>query len=253
MTIWESILLGILQGLTEFLPISSSGHLFLAEILFGFESSLSFVCFLHFGTLVAVVLFYFDKIALLLKKPKKDKKLSKLVVATLCTLPFAVAIKLLFDDSLFRFVLPFGFLASILLLTTSSFVKTKKRTLKRMPLWNFAVCGIVQGFAVLPGLSRSGSTISTLKFFGLNDNENAEFSFLLSIPIIIASCAVECFEVFSADASSQPWFCILVGVLTSFVVGFASIKFFVSALQKNTFLYFAFYLVFPFLLSLLVL
>lgn len=255
MTIWESILLGVLQGLTEFLPISSSGHLFLAQKLFSLDADLAFDCFLHCGTLLAVILVYFKKIVQLVKKPRKDNLLRNLLIASACTFVVALPIKLFTEENFFYTLLPFGFALSIAAILLSEFIKKKKYALKlkRAPLYVVALCGFVQGFALLPGLSRSGSTISTLRCFSVTYEESAEFSFLLSVPIIVASAAVEALELLVLQQSTVSVLCIVAGSVTSFIVGLAVIKLFLNSLKKGNLLYYAFYLCVPLLLSVLIL
>ena len=250
MTIWQSLLLGILQGLTEFLPVSSSGHLILASSLFEIDSDIFFDVMLHFGTLLAVFIVYFKSIIGLFRKGNY-KKLLYLIIASIPTFVLALLVKLFVSEKLLCSLLPIGFALTIVMLTLSHYLGKDRVALTDKPL-PAIITGVVQGIAVLPGLSRSGSTISTLRLFGVRAEECAEFSFLMSIPVIAGSVAVECYGAFSASMTVN-WLNVAVGMAAAALSGLLAIKIVKKALQKANFIWFAVYLVIPLLLSIIIL
>ncbi len=186
----EYLFLGFLQGLTEFLPISSSGHLYLAETYLGLKPDLNLTILLHVGSMLAVVVFFRKEIFRIFKntffptKSNNDLLGWKLIVATICTVPVALMIKPFFDD-----FLSIETVAITLMITACFiFVAEKYRSQKNILTWNTAILlGLFQGIAVIPGISRSGLTIAILILLGLRRKLSAEISFLLSIPTIIGA------------------------------------------------------------------
>ncbi len=249
MNFWESVFLGVLQGFTEFLPVSSSGHLILVSKLFNIESNLFFDVMLHFGTLIAVILVYFKSIKALFTLNGR-KKLLLLVIASIPTFIIAFVVKLFVKEDLLTSLLPIGFALTIVLLVLNNILHKEKFsvTQKYLPA---VICGVVQGIAVMPGLSRSGSTISTLGVFGVKSEECGEFSFLLSIPVILGSVVVEGYQALTAPTATN-WILVVVGVVVSGVSGFIALKLVNKILNSSKFVYFAFYLVIPLILSILV-
>lgn len=252
MTVLESLFLGLLQGFTEFLPVSSSGHLMLAQKLFDIEASLFFDVMLHVGTLFAVVIAMRKSLWQTLRHPVADKKFLYLVLASIPTFALALLVKLFVPESLMQKLLPLGFAATIVLIVLSDKLSKPKLRLADAKVLPCIVTGIAQGVAVFPGLSRSGATISTMKFFGINASDAAEFSFLLSIPVILASAAVEIWEVAHAEISVQ-WLTVAVGVVAAFLSGLVSVTVVMRAVKHNRWIWFAVYLTIPLILSLIVL
>ena len=197
MNIFVLILLCLIQGLTEFLPVSSSGHLLLLEQIFGLENNLLLLnLFLHLSTLFAVIIFYRKILLKLLKRPFQPLTF-KLILSTIITVFIAIAYKKLnIDGYVFIIYGPCFILTSIILMLTNKFQKSaivmKQKTVSTK---SAIAVGVVQGFAVLPGLSRSGSTIASLIFCGNDEDTSMTYSFLLSIPIIFGGFILECFEV----------------------------------------------------------
>ena len=186
MSYFQSLILGLVQGLTEFLPVSSSGHILLTGELLGATPSLAFDLILHVATLIAVVVFYRKSIISRLKKPFTKSNLY-LVLATVITAPLALLLrKTVGDFPVSR--LPIFFLATACLLVIGSFFGKGN---KPVTLRKSAIIGLTQGLACIPGLSRSGSTISVALAMGVEKNEATEFSLLMSIPIILGSAIVE--------------------------------------------------------------
>lgn len=266
MQLWQAFVLGLIQGLTEFLPVSSSGHLTFLQRVFGVNiggAELFFNIILHLGTLVAVCIIFWRDILDLFKKPFKT--LLYLVVATI---PAAVAGLLLDDvisDSLMGgkdvgvvLAVFFAFTAAVLL-ATEFYAKRKKREL---PLcWSTTLpMGFAQAVAILPGISRSGSTIAAGTVSGAKSDDVANFSFLMSIPVILGSFLVSVFGIVkdavggdqavlqSFGASSIVG--IIVGVVASAVTGFLAIKLMLKVIKRANYKWFSLYLI---LLSLTIL
>lgn len=255
MEIWQAIVLGLTQGLTEFLPVSSSGHLAFMMRVFGVsEGGLFFSIILHLGTLVAVCAVYYKDILALFKKP--FKALLYLIVASV---PAGVA-GLLLDDVIEKNLLGSKHLGIILavffavtatvLFVTEIFVKKRQNEL---PLcWRTAIpMGLAQAVAILPGISRSGSTICAGTLAGGKSEDVAKFSFLMSIPVILGSFAVslakglykgEIQADFAANGSAYGW-CIALGFIISAISGLFAIKVMLKIIQKANYKWFSLYLV----------
>lgn len=251
MTVLESLFLGLLQGFTEFLPISSSGHLILAQKIFDIPGSLFFDVMLHIGTLGAVCLAFRHSLWQTIRHPVADKRLVYLLVASIPTFIVALLVKLFVPEEVMEKLLPVGFALTATLIVLADKLSMSKFRLEQAQPWKIALTGLVQGVAVLPGLSRSGSTISTMKLLGTNSTDAAEFSFLLSIPVILASAAVEGWEVLSAQIT-VPWHCVAIGIVAAFVSGWVSISMVMRAIKTKNWMIFAVYLIVPFCLSLIV-
>jgi undecaprenyl-diphosphatase len=257
MSIWQAVVLGLVQGLTEFLPVSSSGHLVFFQRILNIDlgtMDLFFDIMLHLGTLVAVCAVLWKDILALFKKPFKT--LLYLIVATI---PAAVA-GLIFDDMIEEHIysgayvgifLAVGFiLTAALLFATEWYAKKKEATL---PLcWKVTLSmGIGQMFAILPGLSRSGTTIACGTFAGGKREEVSKFTFLLSIPIILGSFLVSLVKGLYkgelqnslASASSTFGWAVALGVIVAALSGLLAIKVMLKAIQKANYKWFSLYLV----------
>ena len=200
MNILESIIMGLIQGLTEFLPVSSSGHLVLGSALFGLDAgSIIFEVFLHFATFLAVVVFFFREIMGLAYAPVEyafkgnrssdnRRKLNYILFIIIGTIP-AVIVGLKFKDQIEE-VFGSPFLTGIMLIITSLILfltllaKPKRENLSVI---DSIIIGISQAVAIMPGISRSGSTISTAMYLGIDKKTAFNFSFLLSLPAILGA------------------------------------------------------------------
>ena len=239
----------LVQGLTEFLPVSSSGHLLLFSQLFGInDNNLLLNLFLHIATLVAVIIVYRKVILKILKKPFQPLTF-KLLLSTSITLVFAFAYELLNIDKYVTHFYGFCFLiTSILLFVTHKFQK-RASVVSANPEITYksaTLVGFVQGLAVLPGISRSGSTICSLLLSGNNEEKSAEYSFLLSIPIIIGGFVFELIKIENfaeVFATTSPLSIIFAFVFT-FAVALLSLKLTLKLLKKNKFIFFSIYLFF---------
>lgn len=249
MSFWVLCLLCVVQGLTEFLPVSSSGHLLFVEQLFGIHGDLMMLnLFLHVATLCAVVVVYRKIIWQILKKPFQPLTY-KLLLSTVITVILAFTYEFLELDRFGFKVYGFCFLITSVLLFVTFMFQKKSAVVpsQNISVKSAIVSGLVQGFAVLPGISRSGSTISSLILCGNDESKAAEYSFLLSIPVIVGGFALEVIKLLkdggagNAFASIGAWECVFAFVLT-FLVAIASLKITLKLLKNNKFIYFSIYL-----------
>lgn len=217
MDIFQSFIIGLVQGLTEFLPVSSSGHLILVSQLLGITPSLATELIFHLATLAAVLIFYRKTILSLLKRPLQ-KTTFLLLISTVATAPVAFLLRDVADKMQDGRLLPLFFTLTAILLVLSDKFRAKKRN----PWAIAAIVGLSQGVAVIPGLSRSGTTISAAMFSGSDRQEASEYSFLLSIPIIIAGAVS---ETVSHPLESVEFIPLAIGLVTAFLSGMAALKF----------------------------
>ena len=241
------IILGIIQGLTEFLPISSSGHLVLFENIFGVEGDLIFLnVVLHLGTLLSVCLYYRKTLWGYIKKPFQ-KEVGYLAVATVPAVLMVLALRAVVEASFGGQYLAFGFLLSALMLTIAAIVlKTRgdrnNNVVKPFTIKTALVMGVFQAFAIFPGISRSGATICGGIMFGADKEKAANFSFLMSIPIILASLVFECFKLSPASFDTGVP-AMLIGFVFAFVFGLLAISVMLKMVRKANFWWFIVYLV----------
>ena len=252
MTILQSIFLGLLQGLTEFLPVSSSGHLLLAQKLFGIEADLFFDVMLHLGTLFAVVVAMRKTLFQTIAHPVADKRFRYVAIACIPTFAIAAVVHFFVPEATLNLLLPLGFAATIVLIVLSAKLGKPTLRLQETGLLPIIVTGVVQGIAVCPGLSRSGSTVSTMKLFGVNSTDSAEFSFMLSVPVILGAVVVEGYKALKTAALTVNWLCVGVGVVTAFVSGLIAVYTVMRAVKRGNWIAFAVYLALPLVTSLIV-
>ena len=245
MNVIQAAILGLIQGITEFLPVSSSGHLTLFQKLFGLEEvSMSFDIILHVATLIAVFICYWEDIWRLIKKPFQ-KTTYLLICATLPT----VVIALVFGDIMDEVLgsgnyLGINFIITGLVLIYADTRKNGTTKIKDMTYLDASVVGIMQGIAICPAISRSGMTISGALARNLNRNSAARFSFLLSIPAILGAMTLTIKDIVSgADQGlSQIGFLpTAIGFIFAAVSGFLAIKFMIRIINKGKLKYFSIY------------
>ncbi len=229
MTILQAILLGVIQGITEFLPISSSGHLIIFESLFGLkvEELLDFDIALHMGTLLAILIYFRKDIWELLTF--KNPKLIKFIL--IGTIP-AVVIGFLFKDAI-EAALRSPFSVSILMITVGIlFLLPEKLFVKKQTNLNLKksiIIGLAQSLALMPGVSRSGATILSGTWLGLSREEAARFSFLLGSIAIFGAGLLAAKDLDQVTIESSV---LAAGFLASFVAGIFSIGFLMKFLKK---------------------
>nr|WP_239559129.1 undecaprenyl-diphosphatase UppP [Sporohalobacter salinus] len=241
----DGIILGIVQGITEFLPISSSGHLVIFKKLLGFtEPQLIYDVFLHFGTLIAVTIFYWDDIKELLSFDfKYNKERILIIVATLPTAIMGFVLKDTFEK-LFGSILSVSIallVTGVLLWLVDSLDINFDKEIKNLNLLQAIVIGIAQGLAITPGISRSGITIITGLFVGLRRKSAARFSFLIFIPAVLGATLLEVVDLFEVGSIEVNYLALIIGTVTSTIVGYAAIKFLLRILEKDKFKNFAYY------------
>ena len=230
-------IIGLIQGLTEFLPVSSSGHILIFSHLFNINCDIILLSVVaHLGSLLAVIICMRKKIKPLIKKPLCSTN-QNLIISTLP----AVIIVLLFKglvDKLYgmEFVL-YGFLTTGILLMIADLKKTNNKPINKI---NALLMGLMQGIAILPGISRSGSTLSVGMLAGVNKKEACEYSFLMSIPIIVGSAVYEIIGLIGHNVEVQ-FFPLFVAFLSSFLFAILSIKLMLKIVKSNKLFVFSIY------------
>ena len=250
---WLVILVGLVQGVAEFLPISSSGHLVMLYNIFNVtENTILLSIILHIATLFAVLFVYWKDVVLLIKNPFcKTSKL--LVIATIPTIVIVLIFEKIIDNTFSNNFYIIGFLiTAIILLVSEKLNNNRKDGSKDVTNLNIGykqaiMIGVAQGIASVPGISRSGSTIATGLLVKVNKSDATKFSFLLSIPIIIASFCYELLKIKNATFSfSALELC--VGFVVAFLFGIFAVKFMIKFVKQQKLYIFSIYL---FLISLL--
>ncbi len=237
------IILGFVQGVTEFLPVSSSGHLVLLSRWFGIEDSLFVSIILHFATLLSIIVVLRKEVWQIVKKPFSNLSTS-IILATFPTCIIALILMPIINQSFEGKALPFCFLLSAFLLIISQYLSTKKAS-HSISKKNALIIGVAQGLATFPGISRSGTTISTGLICGDDKNEVAKFSFLISIPIIILSMLLEIYKIIAlGEMISVNVVGVLIAFIVAFIVGMFSIKVMIKLTKKTNLKWFSLYLVF---------
>jgi len=255
----QAIVLGVVQGLTEFLPVSSSGHLVLFSKLFSIqESSLVFEVMVHVGTLMAVLVVFRKEVTLLiesffklLRNPRAAKKLvkedpgSRLLLAIIIgTLP-AVVVALVLKDQIEQLFSSSLFVGFMLLVTGTILYVTDRhkvtaKGLERLSINDALVIGCSQAIAILPGISRSGTTIAVGLFRGLDRESAARFSFLLSIPAILGALVVSVDDLL-AGSSVMDFGILAAGFVAAALTGYLAIHFLLDLARKGRLVWFAYY------------
>lgn len=256
MKILSIIILGIIQGIAEFLPISSSAHLIIFRDLFGMGTGLSenlnltFDLALHFGTLLSIAVFFFkdfiDMITKGITKGVKDDQGKIFWYLVLATIPAGIA-GVLFEDVIEKAIRS-NFIIIALALTVMGIIiyladrySKSKKSIKDMSIKDAFLIGCSQVFALIPGFSRSGTTIAAGRLLGINREDAAKFSFYLSAPVVCGALLLELLD-------STVWTLIfaniqvfILGIVISFVTGLLCIKFLLKYLQKHNFKIFMIY------------
>lgn len=243
MKILYVLILGIIQGITEFLPISSSGHLMLVSNIFGIEEgSVFFSVLLHFASLIAVVVVFWKDIIDILKNPL-GKDMQNILIATIPTVIIALIVEFVFDESSLMLFVGFGFLISAAVIFITSMLQKKKTCLNlEISKKQALIVGFVQGLAVFPGISRSGSTICACLTQGIDREKSAKFSFLISIPIIIGGMGFEIIKGIKDGFGDVGFLPCIVGFVAAFLVALFSIKIMMKLIKKGSWFIFSIYL-----------
>ncbi len=256
MTWWEAALLGLLQGLTEFLPVSSSGHLVLAQYVLGLPSDdVSFEVFVHFGTVLSIVTVYWKRIISIIKHTflglREPSRLTlhyrgnedfRFAVFILITMIPTGLIYVLFKDFLEG---AFGnprLTAGMLLVTGLLLLLTKLRKAPDGPIspLKAVLIGTAQAGALIPGISRSGSTICTALYLNVTPEKAANFSFLMSLPVIVGATGIEALKLFETGVSAGV-VQTLIGTVVAYACGVVAIKIVLDFVRRGNLQYFAYY------------
>ncbi len=266
MTIFQAIILGIIQGVTEFLPISSSGHLVLAPAIFGWdlpkEQAFVFDVLVQLGTLVAVFIYFWHDLTdiaqaffagLVQRKPFAEPRAMMGWYIIIATIPAATIGWVIKDtveatfDSLFATAI--FLLITALLLLLAERIGDRSRSMETLTWRDALIVGCFQVLALFPGVSRSGSTIAGGMTRNLDRPASARFSFLMSVPIMLAAGALSIVDLFQLPNLDSFIPALLTGFVTSVVVGYFAIRWLITYLAKNPLYVFAIYVTLVSLIS----
>lgn len=243
MNLLNSIILGAVEGITEFLPVSSTGHLILASKLLGIQSTdfvKSFEIFIQSGAILAVLLLYWKDLI------TKFELLKKVIVAFIPTAVVGLILYkliktyLLGNITITLWALFLGGVALIIIELTFKKRKIDERTPDAITYKNAFLVGIIQSISIIPGVSRSAASIIGGMILGMDRKTAVEFSFLLAIPTLIAATGLDLLKT-NFSFNSAEWTYLGVGFLSSFIVGILVIKWFVSYIRRYTFIPFGVY------------
>ncbi|MBQ5694293.1 MAG: undecaprenyl-diphosphate phosphatase [Bacteroidaceae bacterium] len=256
MTELQALLMGLLQGLTEYLPVSSSGHLTIASALFGIEGeeNLTFTIAVHVATVLSTLVILWREIAWLLrglvdtKAPLLSPERKYILAIVISMIPIGIVgvffkdyVEAIFGSGLI--IVGFSLIITAALLTMSYYARPRQK--EEISLWQAFVIGLAQSIAVLPGLSRSGSTIATGLLLGVKKEKMAQFSFLMVIPPILGEALLSILEAAKdgaeAAVGSISMSSLLIGFVAAFVSGCLACKWMVSIVKKGKLVYFGVY------------
>ena len=249
MNLIEAIILGIIQGLTEFLPVSSSGHLELAKVILGDDSlpedSLTFTVVLHFATALSTIVVFRKEIAEIIKglfqfKWNDELKFSLKIIVSMIP---AVFLGLFFEKELESFFGGQIMLVGFMLIITSLlllFADRAKNTDKKVTFFSAIVIGISQALAMMPGISRSGATISTSVLLGIDRTRAARFSFLMVVPLIFGKIGKDVMEG-SISFQGDQLLTFGAGFIAAFIAGLFACKWMISLVKSSKLWYFSLY------------
>ena len=263
MTIWQAILMGVIQGLTEFLPVSSSGHLVLGKVFFGMniETSALFEALLHVGTLGAVFVYFWKDVKMLVieglklirdlfllifkKKPWEDyperRMVLFIIISSIPTAIIGLLVEKYLEDIFFGSVIAVGcaLIVTGLILFSLTRIPQGHKGLSRMKYKDSIFIGLAQGFATLPGISRSGTTVAAGMFCGLDKEFAFRYSFLVGIPAILGSALLKLLKISAADAANLGYYGI--GMVVAFGLGLLTVRWIAALLKKDKLHYFGYY------------
>ena len=252
MNLFIALFLGLIQGLTEYLPISSSAHLVILPRLFNWPSnSLAFDVFLHIGTLLAILIYFRKKLLSMAKSLVLGEDISSrgerrtvalLIISTICIAPIFLVINkfgtTFHDFSPITIIMLIGF--GIPMVFIDSTYKRNKKGFATMTFKAAALIGFAQSLAQISGVSRSGITIMTAMVLGLKKDAAKEYSFLVSIPVIVASVIFEIIDVMKTPINESIQM-IIIGVFASFIGGYMAIHFLMRYLSNHSLAIFGYY------------
>lgn len=238
-----AIIAGAIQGLSEFLPISSTGHLVLFEHLFKIPQNsfgLSFDASLHLGTLLAILVYFFKDY---LKALKSQKMIINLIIGTIPAVIFGLLFEKAIETNVRQlWVIGIALIAFSLVMIYAEKIGKRIHEIKNISLRDSLLIGLFQSLALIPGVSRSGSTISAGLFLNLKRQDAARFAFMLSGPVIAGAGSKKFLEVaLSGSTTSSEMSFFIAGMVSSAIVGYLTIKYFMRYLGKrslNVFIYY---------------
>ncbi len=239
--IFSAALLGLIQGFTEWLPVSSSGHLVVVQALLGIEVPPEFDIVIMIGTTLALVIYFREKIIGLARGLFGGKKESFEYFLFIAAAGFFTAIIGFAGKTFFKGLFGQPVIVSLLIAATGVFLliaSSRKNLGEKMCLARAGLIGIAQGIAVAPGISRSGSTIGTAMLLGVKPKDAAEFSFLIGAPAMAIASGIEFFGAENAGAGLPE---LAVGAVAAFLAGYAGIAFFMKILERGKFAWFGYY------------
>ncbi|HEX5839255.1 MAG TPA: undecaprenyl-diphosphatase UppP [Anaerolineales bacterium] len=253
MTLLHAFLLGIIQGLTEFIPVSSTAHLLIAQRWFGIPSGdevFSFLVIVQLGTLVSLFAFYWKDLlaiaraTLLFQRPTPERNLGiYIVIATIPALVVGYALNHMVEDLFDRPMLQAAIrlFAAATLLASAEWLSKRSRGLESMTWYDALFIGAMQVIAVFPGASRSGTTISGGMLLGFDRPSAARFAFLMSVPVLLAAGGYEILEVLQMSDTRDLLPLLAVGFITAAIVGWFAIRWLIGYLSNRSLYVFAIY------------
>jgi undecaprenyl-diphosphatase len=244
LNIFQSIFLGLIQGLTEFIPVSSSGHLVIAQSFLDIkEDQILFNVILHIGTLIPIfIIFWQDIKDMILLKKEKRKEIFYILLAIIPT----GIIGVLFED-FFENLFSNAYLTALMLIVTGLIlyitekIEGGQKEVEQMKFWQPLLVGLAQAGAIIPGISRSGTTIAASLFQGLNREAAARFSFLMSIPVIGGAGLLQFLKVVESGTFNLEFKIVLLGFLSAVISGYLAIKILLKVLAEKKLNYFSYY------------
>jgi undecaprenyl-diphosphatase len=246
MTYFEALILGTIQGLTEFLPVSSSGHLVIFQDFLGVvQQGITFEIMVHFGTVLSVIWVFGPDILRILSRFTREKQERHFVLMLILGIVPTGIIGFLLKDAftlLYKNTLMVGFMLLITgaILYTLYKITPGKKNERTMKANDAIIVSLAQSLAIIPGISRSGSTITAALWRGLDRDTAVRFSFLLSVPVILGATILELKELAETGFDGLTG-SILIGALAAFLAGIFAIKVFIHFLKTGRFQYFAYY------------
>ena len=248
------IILGIVQGFTEFLPVSSSGHLVLAAEFLNFqEEGVAFEVFVHLGTLFSVLVVFRVKIyqmlfapfKIILKRNRSEDVLEAfrwVIYIIIGTIPAAL-IGLIFKDQIESIFSSFLLVLAMLLVTGTMMISSRyiNNQNERFSVMKSLIIGVAQAFAILPGISRSGSTIVTGMLLKIDRSKAAEFSFLLSIPVILGATILKIKDLAGSPITTNEIILLIIGTVSAFISGYLAIIWLLDIVKKGKLEWFGLY------------
>jgi len=248
LTVWQILVLAVVQGMTEFLPVSSSGHLVIVAAFLSPQGStedlevggLNIV--LHGGTLLSILVYYWHRIWQLIRQDRRT--LGLLVVGTIPTVLVGVPLKIFAGDKLLADPLLAGALLSVTgLMLLAARKQSGANRIEELSYGKSFWIGVGQALAILPGLSRSGTTITAGIRLGLTPAASATFSFLLAIPAIGGACALQAILEMGETQFSMPWWQLVLGAVTSFIIGLGCLAWLIQWIERGRLHYFTWWCV----------